>query len=175
MALTLEDRLDFILFTWMLLVLYSPPSCVSLLHSTHKIRSRNVDNMKMKPGKKKSLRNKAKRGEKLEDVDIAKTESELEEGSHDVCINTDGLNIQIKEEPDSQDISEKYNEDASDAKPDTLASRSGVHLKEESDHKPEYEFTEAAVKEESESWIKEERDSEEEAEETEEVCIGKRR
>lgn len=142
-----------------------PPSCVSLAHSTH------VDNMKMKPAKKKSPRNKARRGEKQEDVDTVKTEPESEEASRDVCIDTDGLNIQIKEEPDSQDFSEEHNEDT---KPDTLASRSGVHIKEESDsdHKPEYEFTEAAVKEEPESWIKEERDSEEEAEE--EVCIGKR-
>lgn len=138
----------------------------------------------MKSAKRKSLRNKAKRGEKQLNVVTVKTESELEEGSHEVYINGDGLNIEIKEEPHSPEISEEHNGDlssCSDTKPDTVTYRSDVphqqaHIKEEcdSDNQPEYEFTEAAVKEESESWIKEERDSEGAAEEREEVCTGRR-
>lgn len=184
--------------------------------------------MKMKSAKKKSLRNKAKRGEKQHDVVVVKTESELEEDSRDVYTNGDGLvvktesgleedtlevytngdgliikteseleedsqevnasgdglNIQIKEEPHSQEIGEEqqHNGDSSscsDTKPDTVASWSGVHhhqalVKDEcdSDHQPHNEFTETAVKEESESWIKEERDGEEEAEEGEGICTG---
>ena len=142
--------------------------------------------MKMKSAKKKSFRNKAKTEEKLLDVVVVKTESELEEGSHEVYMNGDDLNIQIKEEPDSQDISEEHNGDTSSCfdtnEPDTVMS--DVHyqqalIKEEeecdSDHQPEYEFSEAAVKEESESWIKEEREDEdeEEAEEREELCTGR--
>lgn len=138
---------------------------------------------------KKSLKNKPKKGEKQqEDVVKVKTESELEEeeeGFNEVYINGDGLNIQIKEEPHSQEISVEHNGDpssCSDTKADTETSRPDFHhqhqqghIKEEcdSDHLPEYDFTEAAVKEESESWIKEEKDSEEEAEEREGVCRGR--
>ena len=119
---------------------------------------------------------------------IVKTESEHENGIH---MNGVGLDIQIKEEPYSHEISEEHNGDSSgcsDTKPDTVTLTSDIHdeqahIKEECDHQPEYEFTEAAVKEESEPWIKEEEgDSEEEAVEAEEneeadenegVCTGK--
>lgn len=166
--------------------------CSSGPHSTLKRRDPNGDHMKMKSAKKKSLRNKAKRGEKQHDMVIVKTESELEEGSDQVYTNGDGFNIQIKEEPHSQEISGGHSGDptsCADTKPDTVTSRSDVqhqqaHVKEEceSDHQPEYEF--AAVKEESESWIKEERGGEEEAgdagnlqedyEEEQQVCTGRR-
>ncbi|XP_022620390.1 gastrula zinc finger protein XlCGF57.1-like [Seriola dumerili] len=148
--------------------------------------------MKMKSAKKKSLLNEAKRGERQHDVGAVKTEDELEldgeaeEGSREVYTNGDGLSIHIKEEPHAKEICGEYNEDASscpDTKPDNVTSRSDVHhqrvhIKDECDsgHQPEYEFTQTAVKEESESWIKEDRDSEEEAEtqedygEGEEVC-----
>lgn len=154
----------------------------------------------MKSAKKKSLLNKAKRGEKQHDAVTVKTEyeaqleGEMEEDVKEGYTNGEGLNIQIKEEPHSQEIGEEHRGgDASscfDTKPDTVAFRPDVHhqhghVKDEpdSDHQPEYEFTagyEAAVKEESDSWIKEERDCEQEAEdagniqegngEEEEVC-----
>lgn len=154
----------------------------------------------MKSAKKKSLLNKAKRGEKQHDAVTVKTEyeaqleGEMEEDVKEGYTNGDGLNIQIKEEPHSQEIGEEHRGgDASscfDTKPDTVTFRPDVHhqhghVKDEpdSDHQPEYEFTagyEAAVKEESDSWIKEERDCEQEAEdagniqegngEEEEVC-----
>lgn len=139
----------------------------------------------MKSAKKKSLRKQTKTEEKQQDhMIIVKTESEHENGIH---MNGDGLDIQIKEEPYSHEISEEHNGDSSgcsDTKPDTVTLTSDIHdeqahIKEEcdSDHQPEYEFTEAAVKEESEPWIKEEEgDSEEEAVEAEEnegVCTGR--
>lgn len=147
--------------------------------------------MKMKSVKKKSLLNKAKRGERQHGLVIVKTENqselngEVEEGSSEVYSNGDGLNVQIKEEPHAQEICGEHNGDTSscpDTKPDTVTLRSDVHhpqghIKEEcdSDHQPEYEFTGAAFKEES---IKEERDCEEEAEDVgnmqeEEVCTGR--
>lgn len=173
--------------------LYVFPSGPQL--TTH--RHPNGDNMKMKSAK--SLLNKAKRGANQRDVVKVKTEydSELEggeeEGSCEVHTNGGGLNIQIKEEPHAQEISEEHNGGSLsclDTKPDTLACRSDVHhqqglIKDEcdSDHQSEYDFTEAAVKEESESWIKEEGDSKEEEEETdniqedygegEELCTGR--
>lgn len=157
----------------------------------------------MKSAKKKSLLNKAKRGEKQHDAVTVKTEyeaqleGEMEEDVKEGYTNGEGLNIQIKEEPHSQEIGEEHRGgDASscfDTKPDTVTFRPDVHhqhghVKDEpdSDHQPEYEFTagyEAAVKEESDSWIKEERDCEQEAEdagniqegngEEEEVCTGR--
>lgn len=128
--------------------------------------------MKMKSAKK-SLRNKTKTGEQQQDLVIVKTESELEEGSHEVCIHGDGFNIQIKEEPHSQEIGEEHNEDpssCSDTKPDIVTSGSEVHHQQE--HMKE-ECDSNHVKEESESWLKEERDSEGEAEERKEVCTGR--
>lgn len=158
----------------------------------------------MKSAKKKSLLNKAKRGEKQHDAVTVKTEYEAQldgEGEEDVkegYINGDGLNIQIKEEPHSQEISEEYREEDTssgfDTKPDTGSLKPDIdhqqgHLKEEpdSDPQPESEVTagyQAAVKEESDSWIKEERDcAEEEAEdaaniqedngEQEQICTGR--
>lgn len=158
--------------------------------------------MKMKSAKKKSLLNKAKKGEKQHNAVIVKTEyeaqldGEVEEDVKEGYTNGDGLNIQIKEEPHSLEISEEHRGDTSscfDTKPDSLTFRPDVHLQQghlkdepDSDRQPEYEFTaeyEAAVKEESDSWIKEERDIEEEAEnagniqedygEEEEICTGR--
>lgn len=129
-----------------------------------------------------------------------KTENELEldgdaeNGSSEVCTNGDGLNIQIKEEPHSQEISEEYSDrDTSsclDTKLETVTSRSEVHhqqghVKDEcdSDHQSEYELGGVAVKQESEPWIKEDRDSEDDAEDSgkiqgdneegEELCTGR--
>lgn len=159
------------------------------LWSTAHYRDPNGGNMKMKSAKKKSLLNNAKTAEKQD----GEYELKLEEDSYEVYTNGGGLNILIKEEPLSQEISEEQNGDSSsscllDTKPDiTVASWSDVHYQQglikdecDSDHQPEYEFTETAVKEETESWIKEERDCEEEAAsniqedygEGEEVCTA---
>lgn len=131
--------------------------------------------------KKTSSLNKAKKREEHDVMVIVKTENELEldgdaeKGSSEVYTNGDGLNIQIKEEPHSQEISEEYSDrdasSCSDTKLETVTSRTEVHhqlgrVKDEcdSDHQSEYELGGAAVKQESESWIKEDRDSEDEAE-----------
>lgn len=126
--------------------------------------------MKMKSAKK-SLQIKNKAGEEQQVPVVVKTESELEEGSHEV--RGDGFNVQIKEEPHSQEISEDHNGDLShcpDTKPGTVSSGSDIqeqeHMKEECDS--------GHVKEELEPWLKEERDSEGEAEEQDEVCTGSR-
>ncbi|XP_068615131.1 gastrula zinc finger protein XlCGF57.1-like [Brachionichthys hirsutus] len=102
---------------------------------------------------------------------IIKTECDFRDEYHEVHIHEDCLDIPIKEEPHLQLISEENNGDSSscsDTKPQTGTSTPDiqdqqVNVKEEcySDHQPEYEST--AVKEESESWIKDE--DEEEAEE----------
>jgi len=164
-------------------------------------RSPNGDGMKIKSVKEKCLLNRAKKGETPPDVDGVKAEhmlepeeeeedddEEEEEGSGEAYTNGGGLNIQIKEEPFSLEISEEHDGDSSggvDTKPDVVAlGLDGDHrqgdLKEEGDS----EFTEAVVKEESESWLKEERDDEQEAaddiqgdygEGKEEVCTGRRR
>lgn len=130
---------------------------------------------------------------------IVKTENdaELDGDAEEVYTNGDGLHVQIKEEPQSQEISEEHSDwDTSgcvDTKPDPDTARSDVDLqlgptKDEydSDHQSQCELSGAAVKEESESWVKEEdRDSEEEAEdpgkiqgddeEGEAMCTGRRR
>ncbi|TNN89230.1 Zinc finger protein 624 [Liparis tanakae] len=130
--------------------------------------------MKIKSVKKKCLLKRAKRGGTPPDVDGVKAEhmlepveeedddDEEEEGSGEAHTNGSGLNIQIKEEPFSLEISEEH--DGVDTKPDVVALRLDVDhrqgdLKEERDS----EVTEAVVKEESESWVKEERDDEQEA------------
>lgn len=148
----------------------------------------------MKSAKKKSLLHKAKRGEKRHDAVTVKTECEAEldgevqeEDVKEGYINGDGLNIQIKEEPHSQEISEEHGEGDTaccfDTKPDTGTLKADLeHLKDEpdSDPQPEFELTagyEAAVKEESNSWIKEEAEDganiQEDDGEQEQVCTGK--
>lgn len=147
----------------------------------------------------KSTKGEAKIEETQSDAVTIKAEHKLEQGSDgeegfsEVYTNGHGLNIQIKEEPHSQEISEEHSEgteDCLDTKPDTITDAyiSQGHIKEEFDsyHSPHYEFTEA-VKEEPESWVKEERESEEEVEdassaregfeegEEEEACRGRDR
>lgn len=144
----------------------------------------------------KSTKGEAKTEETQSDAVTIKAEHKLEQGSDgeegfsEVYTNGHGLNIQIKEEPHSQEISEEHSEDTEDTKPDTITDAyiSQGHIKEEFDscHPPHYEFTEAAVKEEPESWVKEERESEEEVEDAssaregfeegvEEACRGRDR
>lgn len=147
----------------------------------------------------KSTKGEAKIEETQSDAVTIKAEYKLEQGSDgeegfsEVYTNGHGLNIQIKEEPHSQEISEEHSEgteDCLDTKPDTITDAyiSQGHIKEEFDsyHSPHYEFTEAAVKEEPESWVKEERESEEEVEDAssaregfeegeEEACRGRDR
>ncbi|XP_062255929.1 oocyte zinc finger protein XlCOF6 isoform X2 [Platichthys flesus] len=133
----------------------------------------------MKSSKKKSRLNKAKEEETQHYEVIVKSESEPgpdieEEEAGDVYTNGDGLSIRIKEEPNAQEICEEAGGDTSSSsgfRPDSVTSLSDVehpqgHVKEEGhspDHQPQCELTGAAVKEEAESWIKEERDREEEA------------
>lgn len=153
---------------------------------------------KMKSAKKKSSPNKTKTDAKQGDLVIVKTEDELqvdgevEEDCKECCSNGDGLNIQIKEEPHSQEIGEEHYGDTLrclDTMPDNVTPKLDdwhqlEHLKSESDsdQQPGYELTadyDAVVKEES--WIKEEGDSGEEAQDAsnnqeddgEEVCTGR--
>lgn len=110
----------------------------------------------MKSTKKKSLLNKTKTVGQQQDPVIVKTESGVQLGSHQASIHGDGLNIQIKEEPHSQEICEVHNGEPSgcpDTKPDTVTSGSEVnhqqeHIKEECDSEH--------VKVEPELWLKEE-------------------
>lgn len=138
----------------------------------------------MKPAEKRSLRNRAERGETRRCAVQVKAECEPGE----VHTNGDGLGIQIKEEPLPREIGERHDGDSSscsDAKPDTATPGSGVRVKDEwdSEPRPRCELGEAAVKEESEPWIKEEGGREEEAGdagniqedggEGEQVCTGR--
>lgn len=129
----------------------------------------------MKSTKKKSLQNKTKTAGQQQDPVIVKTESGVQLDSHQASIHGDSLNIQIKEEPHSQEICEVHNGEpssCSDTKPDTVTSGSEVnhqqeHIKEECDSEH--------VKVEPELWLKEEKDSEgeEEEEEGKEQCTGR--
>lgn len=124
----------------------------------------------------KSAEKKETGGEEAYDTITVKTERQLEqetaeddEGSSDeeYTINGDDLNILIKEEPESWEIDEdncvKITLDD-----DTVSQDPQEHIKDEFscsyDDLLEYESSEAAVKEETESFIKES-PSEEEAEE----------
>lgn len=127
----------------------------------------------MKSNKKKSLRNKTKTAGQQQELVIVKTESGLQEDSHQASLHGDGLNIQIKEEPHSQEICEVHNGEpssCSDTKPDIVTSGSEVNhqqelIKEECDSEH--------VKVEPALWLKEEKDSEGEAEEGKEQCAGR--
>lgn len=116
---------------------------------------------------KSAKREQTKTEEHHQDVVTVKAETESEEALK-VCVGEDGLDIQIKEEPDSQEIGEEHNGDTSDCKSGTGTS--------ESDQPEEYikEGRDSIhVKEEEEPWLKEERDSEEEADEREEESTGR--
>lgn len=127
----------------------------------------------MKSTKKKSLLNKTKTAGQQQDLVIVKTESDVQEDSHPASMYGDGLNIQIKEEPHSQEICEVRNGEpssCSDTKADIVTSGSEVnhqqqHIKEECDS--------VHVKVEPELWLKEEKDSEGEEEEGKEQCPGR--
>lgn len=117
--------------------------------------------MKRKSARQKASRHRTKRGEQQRDVVVVKTESEAE----DVCTHADGFDIQIKEEPHAQEIGEERNGDPDTATAEVLHEQE--HVKVECD--------EQLIKEEPESWVKEERDSgdEEEEEEAQGVCTGR--
>lgn len=187
---------DIDLYVALFVLLYVFAVCF-LIHSTIKTRNSNGDNMK--ESDQKSLLNKAHKQEEHHDVVIVKTENEFEldgdaeKGFSELYTNGDGLNIQIKEEPQSEEISEENSDrdtsSCSDSKPEPVTSRSDLHHQQshikaesDSDRESEYELSGAAVKQEAESWIKEDRDSEDEAEdpgkmqgdneEGEELCTG---
>lgn len=115
---------------------------------------------------KSAKREQTKTEEQHQDVVTVKAETESEEALK-VCVGEDGLDIEIKEEPDSQEIGEEHNGDTSDCKSGTVTSESDQpeeYIKEDRDS--------IHVKEEKELWLKEERDSEEEADEREEESTG---
>lgn len=103
---------------------------------------------------------KQKRAEEpLQDPIKVKAESESEE-TFEVCVGEDGFNVQIKEEPHSQEIGEDHNGDESDCKCGPVTSDSDVHQQE--GHIKEEQNSIHVKEEEEELWLKEERDSEEE-------------
>lgn len=127
--------------------------------------------MKMKSAKEKARKGRKKRTDAIS----VKPECEVEQetvAEEDDYTNGDDLKILIKEEPHTLEISEHHSGDTSsyfETKFDSVKDGDDPHrrLKVEcdSDQEPEYEFTDAAVKEESDSWLKEEHQSEEEVEE----------
>ncbi|XP_034029894.1 zinc finger E-box-binding homeobox 1-like [Thalassophryne amazonica] len=128
----------------------------------------------MKSAKTNSFANKAKKGNAQCSVVIVKIESgvqlhdddEEEESSNEVLTN--GVNLQIKEEPCLLEINEEHNEGTSgcsDTKPDSVTFTSHslhqhAHVKSET----LYELTEVAVKEEVAPAIKNEPGIEDEEE-----------
>ncbi|KAM9310834.1 uncharacterized protein KZ484_026650 isoform 2-T2 [Pholidichthys leucotaenia] len=124
--------------------------------------------------KKKATKKRAKREKTRHDV--SKTEAELlsnDANAEEGFTIGQGLNVQIKEEPQPQEIC-----DYTDAGTGCLHTQG--QIKGESDHLTEYDFSEAAaVKQEPEPWVKEEQQEEEEAsniqadlEEGAEVCTA---
>lgn len=113
---------------------------------------------------KSAKKNQTRTEEQHQDLVTVKAESESEE-AFEVCVGEDGFNVQIKEEPHSQEIGEEHNGDESDCKSGTVTSDSDIHQQEE--HIKE-EHTPIHVKKEEELWLKEEKDSEEEEEEADE-------
>lgn len=169
-----------------------------LTHSP--LKKRDPDGDSMKKSANKPLLDTVETREEHDVVVVKlKTENEFEldgDASEDSSeVYTNGLHIQIKEEPYSQKISQEPDDwDTSsclDTKPHTVTFRSDdvqhqeLRIKDEcdSDHQSEYDLSETSVKEEEELWIKEDRDSEEDGEnphnlhgvneEAEEVCTGK--
>lgn len=124
----------------------------------------NADNINMKSAKKEQTKTE----EPHQDLLTVKAETESEE-AFKVCVGEDGLNVQIKEEPHSQEIGEELN---GDCKSGTVTSESDLHQMEEYVKEEHHSIH---VKEEEELWLKEERDSEEEADEREEESPGRRR
>lgn len=106
----------------------------------------------------KSAKKQKRTEEPQQDPIKVKAESEPEE-TFEVCVGEDGFNVQIKEEPHSQEIGEDHNGDESDCKCGPVTD-SYVHQQEE--HIKEEQNSIHVKEEEEELWLKEERDSEEE-------------
>lgn len=119
--------------------------------------------MKRKSAKQKASRHRTKKGEQQRDVVVVKTESE----AVDVCTHADVFDIQIKEEPRAQEIGEEHNGDPSCCPDVDTATAEVLH------QQIKVECDEHLIKEEPESWVKEEQDSEEEQEEAQGVCTGR--
>lgn len=137
----------------------------SLFARTLKRTNPNAAIINMKSAKKEQTKTE----EQHQDLVTVKAETESEE-AFEVCVGEDGLNIQIKEEPHSQEIGEEHNGDTSHCKSATVTSESDIHQQEEYIKE---EYNSIHVKEEEELWLKEERDSEEEADEREEESTGR--
>lgn len=120
--------------------------------------------MKRKSARQRASRHRTKRGEQQRDVLVVKTESEAE----DACTHADGFDIQIKEEPHAQEIGEEHNGDPSCCPDLDTATAEVLHQQEH----VKVECDEHLIKEEPESWVKEEQGNEEEQEEAQGVCTG---
>lgn len=125
------------------------------LRPTAEEETPNGGSMKIKPARKESLLRKRRGTTRQGDLLIVKTESQVQLDDKEANqANSNGLdpNIQIKEEPDLHAISEEHNGDIS-----------SLNIKDEpdSDPQPECEFSNAAVKSESEASVKEEDEGEE--------------
>lgn len=118
---------------------------------------------------KSAKKEQTKTEEQYQDLLTVKAETESEV-AFKVCVGEDGFNIQIKEEPHSQETEEDPDGDTSDCKSGTVTSESDIHQPEEYIKE---EHNSIHVKEEEELWLKEERDSEEEADEREEESTGR--
>lgn len=136
----------------------------SLFGRTLQSPNPNADSITMKSAKKEH----SKTEEQHQDLLTVKAEAESEEALK-VCVGEDGFNVQIKEEPHSQEIGEEHSGDTSDCKSGTVTSESDIHQPEEYMKEERHLIH---VKEEDELWLKEERDSEE-ADEREEESAGR--
>lgn len=137
----------------------------SLFGTQFKSPNPNTNNINMKSAKKEQTKTE----EQYQDLLTVKAETESEV-AFKVCVGEDGFNIQIKEEPHSQETEEDPDGDTSDCKSGTVTSESDIHQPEEYIKE---EHNSIHVKEEEELWLKEERDSEEEADEREEESTGR--
>lgn len=119
----------------------------------------------------KSAKKQKRNEEPQQDPIQVKAESEPEE-TFEVCVGEDGLNVQIKEEPHSQEIGEDHNGEQPDCKCGPVTSDSDFQQQQEPIKE---EQSSLHVKEEEEElWLKEERDSEEdEAREREDEGTGR--
>lgn len=118
---------------------------------------------------KSAKEEQTKTEEQHQDLLTVKAERDAEE-AFKVRVGEGGLNIRIKEEPHSQEIGEELNGDTSDYKSATVTSESDIHQLE---GYVKEEHNSIHVKEEEELWLKEERDSEEGADDIEEESAGR--
>lgn len=120
------------------------------------VNNTDVDEVNMKSAKKQKTAE-----EPQQDPVQVKAESEPEE-TLEVCVGEDGFNVQIKEEPHSQEIGEDRHGDQSDCKCGPVTSDWDVPQLEEPIKEEQSSIHVKEEEEEEELWLKEERDSGEE-------------